>query len=97
MGIYAAVTRQTIKGEPAEGWFPEQRIPLEEALKAYTWGSAYGAFEETRKGKLIPGMLADITVIDTDLFSTSPPQWLNAKIAYTIVGGKVVYQKNGQL
>ena len=93
MGLYAAVTRQTIKGEPANGWFAEQKISLEAALKAYTFGSAFGAFEENRKGTLEVGKLADITVIDQDLFETQPKEWLDAQIAYTIVGGKVVYRK----
>jgi predicted amidohydrolase YtcJ len=92
-GLYAAVTRQTLNGEPEEGWFSEQRVSLEEALKAYTYGSAYGAFEETIKGTISPGKLADFAVLDTDLFSTSPEQWLKAKVDLTIVGGKVVYKK----
>lgn len=93
MGLYAAVTRQTVKGEPAAGWFPEQRISLEKALRAYTWGAAYGAFEEDTKGTIEAGKLADFSVIDTDLFSTPPSDWLAAEIAMTIVGGKVVYEK----
>ena len=93
-GLFAAVTRQTINGEPKEGWFPEERISLEEALKAYTWGSAFGAFEENEKGTIERGKLADITVLDTDLFNTEPKQWLEAKILYTIVGGNIVYQLN---
>ncbi len=93
MGLYAAVTRQTVKGEPAAGWFPEQRISLEKALRAYTWGAAYGAFEEDTKGTIEAGKLADFSVIDTDLFSAPPSDWLEAEIAMTIVGGKVVYEK----
>lgn len=92
-GLYAAVTRQTLTGEPAEGWFPEQRINLEESLKAYTYGSAYGAFEETIKGTLSPGKLADFAVLDTDLFSTAPEQWLKTNVDLTIVGGKVVFSR----
>lgn len=89
-----AITRQTVKGEPAEGWFPEQRISLEKALRAYTWGAAYSAFEEDMKGTIEAGKLADFSIIDTDLFSTPPSAWLEAEIAMTIVGGKVVYQKD---
>jgi predicted amidohydrolase YtcJ len=92
-GLYAAVTRQTLTGEPAEGWFPQQRLSLEESLKAYTYGSAYGAFEENIKGTISPGKLADIAVLDTDLFNTPPEQWLKANVDLTIVGGKVVFKK----
>lgn len=92
-GLYAAVTRQTVNGQPETGWFPEQRINLESALKAYTTGSAFATFEEDVKGKIEPGMLADIVVVDTDLFETEPSSWLQARFDYTIVGGKVVYQR----
>ena len=68
MGLYAAVTRQTINGEPEEGWFPEQKVDLKTALKAYTWGAAFGAFEEDKKGIIESGKLGDFTVLDTDLF-----------------------------
>ncbi len=95
-GLYAAVTRQTLVGEPAEGWFPEQRISLEEALKAYTWGSSYGAFEENVKGTIESGKLADMAVLDTDLFETSPENWLKANVDYTIVGGRIVYNRIGE-
>ena len=91
-GLYAAVTRQTVNGKPEEGWFPDQRITLEEALKAYTWGSSYGAFEDHLKGTFEVGKLADLVVLDTDLFSTEPSQWLNTKVSMTMVDGKVVYE-----
>ena len=91
-GLYAAVTRQTVNGKPDEGWFPLQRISLEEALRAYTWGSSFGAFEDHIKGTLETGKLADLVVLDTDLFSTEPSDWLNARMVYTIVDGKVVYE-----
>ncbi len=97
MGLYAAVTRQTVKGEPKEGWFPEQKVSLETALKAYTWGAAFGAFEEDEKGILEPGKLADIAVIDTDLFHTEPKEWLEAKIEYAIFGGRIVYERGDWL
>ncbi len=92
-GLYAAVTRQTLQGKPESGWFPEQRIELEDAIKAYTWGSSFSAFEESRKGTLETGKFADITVLDTDLFETSPDEWLDAEVSYTIVDGKVVYSR----
>lgn len=92
-GLYAAVTRQTVNGLPENGWFPEQRIDLESAIKAYTQGSAFATFEEDRKGMIKEGMLADIVVINTDLFETEPQEWLEAEFDYTIVGGKVVYDR----
>ena len=92
-GLYAAVTRQTVNGQPESGWFPEQRIDLASAIKAYTQGSAFATFEEDVKGQIKPGMLADVTVINTNLFETEPLEWLNARFDYTIVGGKVVYQR----
>ena len=96
LGLYAAVTRQTIEGTPKEGWFPEQRITLEEALRAYTWGGAYASYEEDLKGTLAPGKLADIAVLDTDLFRTAPSKWLEAKVDLTVVGGRVVYRRQGK-
>jgi hypothetical protein len=95
--LYAAVTRQTVQRTPAEGWFPAERLTIEEAIKAYTWGSAYASFEEQLKGTLTAGKLADITVLDTDLLRTKPSDWVDArgdvkvKTRYTIVGGKIVY------
>ncbi len=91
-GLYAAVTRQTLQGKPDSGWFPEERIGLEEALKAYTWGASFSAFEESRKGTIEVGKFADFTVLDTDLFETEPEEWLQTEVLYTIVDGSVVYQ-----
>jgi predicted amidohydrolase YtcJ len=94
-GLYAAVTRQTLKGEPREGWFPDQRLTIEEALEAYTKGPAWASFEEERKGTLTPGKLADVAVFDTDLVKVgkaSPADLLKARVLYTIVGGNVVYE-----
>ncbi|UCD23593.1 MAG: amidohydrolase [Gemmatimonadota bacterium] len=94
-GLYAAVTRQTLNGEPAEGWFPEQRLTIEEAIEATTKGPAWAAFEEDIKGTLTVGKLADIAVLDTDLIevgNSDPVGLLDAKVLYTIVGGKVVYE-----
>jgi predicted amidohydrolase YtcJ len=93
-GLYAAVTRQTVTGLPEEGWFPEQRIRLEKAIKAYTWGSSFGAFEDDKKGTIEVGKLADIVVLNTDLFETEPSEWLKAEVDYTIVGGMVVFERN---
>jgi predicted amidohydrolase YtcJ len=98
-GLYAAVTRQTVRRAPAEGWFPAERLTIEEAIKAYTWGSAYASFEEKTKGTLTDGKLADITVWDTNLLRTEPSIWIDergeakVKTLYTIVGGRIVYQR----
>ena len=93
LGVYAAVTRVTLDGKHPEGWFPEQRLTLEEALRAYTQGSAYAAFEENEKGTTAPGKLADLVVLSEDPFQIRPDQIKDVEVATTIVGGKVVYQK----
>ena len=93
-GLYAAVTRQTINGTPPEGWFPEQRLSLEEALRAYTYGGAYASFEENDKGRIKEGQLADLAVLNTDLFETEPSEWLEARVDYTIVGGRIVFDRS---
>jgi len=92
LGIYAAVTRRTWDGKNPGGWVPEQKITVEEALRAYTGGDAYGVFAEQKRGKLAPGYLADITVIDRDLTRIPPETIEKARILLTVVGGKVVYQ-----
>jgi hypothetical protein len=91
LGLYAAVTRQTISGDPAGGWFPEQRISIEHAIRAYTYNTAYANFEEKAKGSIEVGKLADIVVLDKNLLSIPPREMLDAKVVYTIVGGKIVY------
>ncbi len=91
--IYAAVTRQTLKGEPPDGWFPEQRISVEEALRAYTVNNARAAFEEDVRGTLSPGKLADLTVFDRNLLNIDPKEILQAEVLFTIVDGKIVHRK----
>ncbi len=93
-GLYAAVTRQTVEGTPPEGWFPEQRISLDQALRAYTAAGAYTSYEEDLKGTIEAGKLADIAVLDTNLFETEPSEWLDAQVDTTIVGGRMVYQRS---
>jgi predicted amidohydrolase YtcJ len=93
LGLYAAVTRQTLGGEPEEGWFPEERVDLETALRAYTINNAFAAGEEDIKGSIEPGKLADLVVVDRDLFSLEPEMLKNCRILYTIVGGRIVYQR----
>jgi predicted amidohydrolase YtcJ len=92
-GIYAAVTRRTLDEKHPDGWVPEQRISLEEALRAYTTGGAYATFEENEKGSLTAGKLADVVIIDRDLTKIPPQTIRDAKIEFTIVGGRVVYER----
>ncbi len=91
LGIYAAVTRATVDGKHPEGWFPEQRLTVEEALRAYTRGAAYAAFQENDKGSITPGKLGDIVVLSDDIFTIPPARIKDARVAMTIVGGSVVY------
>ena len=91
--IYAAVARKTLKGTPEGGWFPEQRISVEEAIKAYTINNAYAAFEDDIRGSLEVGKLADITVFDRNLIKIPEDELLNVEVLYTIVGGIVVFEK----
>ena len=93
LGIYAAVTRATLDGKHPDGWFPEQKLTLEEALSAYTAGSAYAAFQENEKGRISPGKLADVVVLSDDLFSIPPEKINDVQVDLTVVGGRVVYQK----
>ncbi len=93
LGIYAAVTRATLDGKHPEGWFPEERLTVEEALRAYTQGCAYASFEEKEKGSLASGKLADVVVLSEDLFKIPPGGVKDAHVVMTIVGGKVVYER----
>jgi hypothetical protein len=92
-GIFAAVTRRTTDGKNPAGWFPEQRITVEEALRAYTSSAAYAAFEEGEKGTLSPGKLADFVVLSSDLLEVKPEEIEKIAVDTTVVGGKVVYQR----
>ena len=93
LGLYAAVTREFPSGGPAGGWFPEERIPLEDALDLYTRGSAYAEFAERDKGTLESGKLADLVVFAGDLFQMPPPEILTTPVDLTVVGGRVVYER----
>jgi predicted amidohydrolase YtcJ len=94
-GIYAAVTRRTLDDKHPGGWVPEQKIAVEDALRAYTTGGAYASFEEGEKGSLAPGKLADVVIIDRDLTRIPPETIREARIMYTIVGGRVVFDRGG--
>jgi predicted amidohydrolase YtcJ len=91
--IYAAVTRQTINGEPAGGWFPEQKITVEEAIRAYTINNAAAALEADIRGSLTAGKLADVTVFDRNLIKIPAEDILNAEVTHTIVDGRLVFRK----
>jgi predicted amidohydrolase YtcJ len=91
LGIYAAVTRRTLDGKNPDGWVPQEKISVEEALRAYTAGNAYGVFAEDRRGKLAPGYLADLVLIDRDLTRIPYEEIAQAAIEATVVGGRVVY------
>lgn len=90
-GIYAAVTRRTLDDRNPGGWVPDQRISVEEALRAYTSSAAYASFDEERTGTLAPGRLADFVLIDRDLRTIPAEEIRNARVMTTVVGGKVVY------
>jgi hypothetical protein len=90
-GMYAAVTRQTLDGNPPEGWFPEERVDIETALRAYTVNNAWVAGEEKLKGSIEPGKLADFVVIEADVFRVLPERLKDLRVLMTIVGGRVVW------
>ncbi len=92
-GIYAAVTRRTTNGKNPQGLVPKQKLSLEEAVKCYTVDSAYAEFSELLKGTIEEGKLADIVVLDRNIFKVPPEQLLETGVKMTIVGGKVVYEK----
>jgi predicted amidohydrolase YtcJ len=92
-GIYAAVTRRTIDGKNPGGWIPEQKITVEEALRAYTVNNAYAMFRENELGTIAPGMLADVVVLSDDLFTIAPEKIENVKVDVTVAGGRVVYSR----
>lgn len=92
-GIYAAVTRQDPQGNPPGGWYPEQRLTLDQALKGYTVEGAYAEFEENVKGSIKPFKLADLTVISDDITKVSSREILSIRVLKTFVGGKVVFEE----
>ena len=91
-GIYGAVTRRTLDDRNPGGWVPEQKITVEQALRAYTIDAAYASFEESVKGSIERGKLADIVIIDRDITTIPPETIREARITKTIVGGRVVFE-----
>jgi predicted amidohydrolase YtcJ len=94
-GIYAAVTRRTLDGRHPAGWVPEQRITVEEALRAYTRSAAFAEYAEAEKGILARGMLADFVLIDRDLTRIPPETIREARVMLTVVGGRPVFERDG--
>ena len=92
-GIYAAVTRQTLDGKHPEGWFPEQKISLEEAIRGYTLHGAYAEFSENLKGSVEKGKLADLVVLSRNIFKIQPDEIQKTEVKMTIFNGKVIYKK----
>src|SRR5215813_3763788 len=91
LGLYAAVTRETLDGKNPNGWVPEQKIRINEAIEAYTLGSAYAEFQEKEKGSITPGKLADLVLLSDDLLTINPEAIKNVKVEFTMVDGKIVY------
>ena len=94
-GLYAAMTRRTTDGLNPDGWVPNEKISLEEALRAYTWGGAYAGFMENKVGRLEPGKYADLVVLSEDLFQMDPLDIPDVRVEMTMVGGEMVYRNEG--
>lgn len=92
-GIKAAVTRQTLDGKHPEGWFPEQKLTLDEAIRAFTVGSAYAEFADQVKGTITVGKLADVVVLDRDIYKVAPAEIDKAQVALTLMDGRVAYER----
>jgi hypothetical protein len=93
LGLYAATTRRSTEGDPAGGWWPQERLGIAEAIRCYTAESAYASFEEKEKGEIATGMLADLVVHSRDLLTIKPEEILQTEAVLTILGGRVVYEK----
>jgi predicted amidohydrolase YtcJ len=91
-GLKAAVTRQTLDGKHPNGWTPEQKLTLDEAIHAFTTGSAYAEFAEQVKGTITPGKLADLVMLDRDLYQTNPSDIDKAKVVLTVMDGRIVHE-----
>jgi predicted amidohydrolase YtcJ len=93
-GIYAAVTRRTIDGKNPDGWIPQEKVTVAQAVRAYTYNAAYAEGEETLKGSIQPRQLADIIVLSGDIFHINPVEIENVKVDLTLLGGEIIYDRN---
>lgn len=93
LGLYAAITRQDVTGQPPGGWTPDQRMSRAQALESWTLTGAYAAFEEKTKGSLEVGKLADFVILDHDIMTAPVLDIVKTKVRLTVVGGKVVYEQ----
>jgi predicted amidohydrolase YtcJ len=94
LSVYAAVTRATLDGKNPNGWFPEQKLSVAETIEAYTMGSAYAEFQESEKGSITPGKLADMVLINEDIFSIAPEKIRDVRVLKTFAGGRLVFDAN---
>ncbi len=94
--LYAAVTRATLDGKNPNGWVPEQKIKLSEAVEAYPMGSAYAEFQEREKGSIAPGKLADMVLLSDDILHLDPTKIPDVEVDMTMVGGRIVWQREAQ-
>ncbi|HEY4977732.1 MAG TPA: amidohydrolase family protein, partial [Candidatus Acidoferrum sp.] len=90
-GIYACVTRELPEGGPVGGWEPQEKLPLDDCLQAYTTGSAYAEFAETKKGQIAVGQYADFVVLSNDVTKVAAGELLKTKVVRTVVGGRTVF------
>jgi hypothetical protein len=95
-GIAAAVTRRTLDGKHPGGWVPAQKITVEEAVRAFTVGAAFAEFQEQTKGTLAPGKLADLVMLDRDIWRIDPAEIQNARVLLTVMDGRVVFEEKGR-
>ena len=94
LSVYAAITRATLDGKNPNGWFPEQKLSVAETIEAYTMGSAYAEFQESEKGSITPGKLADMVLLNEDIFSIAPEKIRNVRVLKTFVGGRLIFDAN---
>lgn len=91
LGIYAAATRMDLDGHPAGGWYPEETLPVDRALRGFTFEGAYASFQEGKVGTIKIGLMADFIVVDRDILNIDPREIPHTQVLTTVLEGKVVY------